>query len=215
MLRSRSTTERSGSCENLLGGSLGIGEHAAVPAVYQLLGFPGTGKYTVAKAMVEHLAARGEPAALLDNHSTANLVWSLVEPERRFDPDVMARVAELRHVLWDAAAELTSPAHSLLLTNYLPIERAPTVIDRHRELAQQLGRRFVAVVLHCDPEEVLRRVPNPDRAERMKLVDPDRARTIMAAGMTLPTWPELVDLDITGLTPAEAAARVVALADTP
>jgi adenylylsulfate kinase-like enzyme len=198
---------------NLLGTSASIGEAAAVPAVYQLLGFPGTGKYTVAKAIVAHLAARGEPAALLDNHSTANLVWSLVEPERRFDPDVMARLAELRSVLWDAAAELTSPARSLVLTNYLPIARAPTAIDRHRQLAQQLDRPFVAVVLRCDPEEVLRRVANADRAARLKVVDPVRARAILAEGMTLPTWPELVDLDITGLTPAEAAARVVALAD--
>ncbi len=91
-----------------------------MPAVYQLLGYPASGKYTVAKAMVELLAARGEPAALLDNHATANLVWSLVPRERRFDPDVMARLAELRSVLWDAAAELTSPDRSLILTNYLP-----------------------------------------------------------------------------------------------
>lgn len=215
-MRTNPSTDPEGRVRrNLLGGSPGIGEHAVVPAVYQLLGFPGTGKYTVAKAMVEHLAARGEPAALLDNHSTANLVWSLVEPERRFDADVMARLAELRHVLWDAAAELTGPAHSLVLTNYLPIEREPTVIDRHRELAQQLGRRFVAVVLRCDPEEVVRRVVNPDRAARLKLVDPNRAREIMAVGMTLPTWPELVDVDVTGLTPEQAAARVIALGDAP
>lgn len=184
-----------------------------MPAVYQLLGFPGTGKYTIAKAMLAHLEARGEPTALLDNHATANLVWSLIAPERRFDADVMDRVAELRNVLWDAVAELTSPAHSLVFTNYLPIERPPTILDRHRELAHQLDRPFVAVVLHCDPDEVLKRVPNPDRAARMKLVDPARARAIMSTGMTVPTWPELVDLDITGLSPTEAATRVIALAD--
>mgnify|MGYP000389072704 CR=1 FL=1 len=39
------------------------------------------------------------------------------------------------------------------------------------------------------------------------------ARAVMDRGMTLPEWPELVDLDITGLSPGEAAARVVALAD--
>ena len=184
-----------------------------MPAVYQLLGFPGTGKYTIARAMVEQLGERGEPVALLDNHSTANLIWSLVPDERRFDADVMARMAELRNVLWDAAAELTSPAHSLVFTNFLPADRPSTVLDRHREVAQQLGRPLVAVVVHCDPHEVLRRVPNADRAARMKLVDAERARSIMASGMTLPDWPELVDLDITGLSPAEAAARVITLAD--
>ena len=184
-----------------------------MPALYPLLGYPATGKYTVAKAIVEQLAERGEPAALLDNHATANLVWSLVPRERRFDADVMARLAQLRHVLWDAAAELTSPAHSLILTNYLPPGRPSTVLDRHRELAQQLRLPLVAVVLHCDPDEVIRRIPNADRAARLKLVDPDRARELMSSAMTLPTWPELVDLDITGLSPPEAAARVIALAD--
>ena len=184
-----------------------------MPAVYQLLGFPGTGKYTVAQAIVEQLAARGEPAALLDNHATANLVWSLVPRERRFDADVMARLAELRNVLWDAAAELTSPAHSLILTNYLPPGRPSTALDRHRELAQQLGLPLVAVVLHCDPDEIIRRITNADRAARLKLVDPDRARELMSSAMTLPTWPELIDLDITGLSPADAAARVIARAD--
>jgi hypothetical protein len=184
-----------------------------VPAVYQLLGFPGTGKYTVARAIVEQLAARGEPAALLDNHATANLIWSLVPAERRFDTDVMAKLAELRMVLWDAAAQLTTPDRSLILTNYLPPGRPPTVLDRHRELASQLGLPLVAVVLHCDPEEVLKRIANDDRAARMKLVDPDRARTLMASPLVLPAWPELVDLDVTRLSPEEAATRVIALAD--
>ena len=190
-----------------------MGKSSVVPAVYQLLGFPGTGKYTVAQAMVQQLAARGEPAALMDNHATANLIWSLVPRERRFDADVMARLAELRNVLWDAAAELTSPTHSLILTNYLPPGRPPTALDRHRELAQQLGLPLIAVVLHCDPDEVIRRVPNADRAARLKLVDPERARELMSSALTLPSWPELVGLDITGLSPAKAAARVIALAD--
>lgn len=184
-----------------------------MPAVYQLLGFPGTGKYTIARAMVEQLGARGEPVALLDNHATANLIWSLVPDERRFDAEVMGWMAKLRNVLWDAAAELTSPAHSLVFTNFLPADRPSTVLDRHRELAQQLGRHLVAVVLQCDPDEVLRRVPSADRAARMKLIDAEVARSIMSSGMTLPTWPELIDLDITGLSPAEAASRVIAVAD--
>ena len=47
----------------------------------------------------------------------------------------------------------------------------------------------------------------------MKLVDPDRARELMSSPLTLPSWPELVDLDVTGMSPAEAATRVIALAD--
>jgi hypothetical protein len=59
----------------------------------------------------------------------------------------------------------------------------------------------------------MKRISSADRAARMKLIDRDRARELMSSALTLPTWPELVDLDITGLSPPEAAARVIALAD--
>ena len=68
---------------------------------------------------------------------------------RRFDPEVMARVAQLRSVLWDAVAELTSPSHSLVFTNYLPLGRPATVIDRHREVAQELGCSVNAARVRC------------------------------------------------------------------
>lgn len=185
-----------------------------MPAVYQLLGFPGTGKYTVAREIVAQLEARGEPAALLDNHATANLVWSLVPEARRFDAEVMGRMKELRGVLLEAARDLTSPDHSLVFTNFVPSRAEGSVLDPHRNLARHLGRPLVAVVLRCDAEEVLRRVPNPDRAARLKLVDPVVARRVIDAGMSLPDWPELVDLDTTRLSAAETAARVIAMADS-
>lgn len=50
-------------------------------AVYQLLAFPGTGKYTIAVEIVRQLTERGEHAVLLDNHATANLVGQLVPAE--------------------------------------------------------------------------------------------------------------------------------------
>jgi hypothetical protein len=184
-----------------------------VPAVYQLLGFPGTGKLTIAREIVAVLEERGEPAALLDNHATANLVWSLVPIERRFEPEVMGTINELRRVLMTAARSITGPTHSLVLTNFVPAAQPGSVLDPHRALALALARPLIAVVLRCDREEVLRRVVSPERERNLKLGDADVAARIMDAGMSLPDWPELVDLDITGLTAREAALRVVAMAD--
>jgi hypothetical protein len=184
-----------------------------VPAVYQLLGYPGTGKYTVAKAMMSQLHARGEPAALLDNHAFLSLVWQLVPDDRRFEPAVMARVNELRRILVESAVELTGPDHSILFTNFVPPSAKGSVLDPHRQLAQALGRPLVAVVLTCDREEVLRRVPSPDRTARFKLDDARIAIRVMNDGMSLPDWPELVHLDTTGLSAASTAARIIAIAD--
>ena len=184
-----------------------------MPALYQLLGYPGTGKLTIAREIVAVLEERGEPAALMDNHATANLVWSLVPEARRFDPEVMGTINELRRVLVTAARSITGAEHSLVFTNFLPSTAKGSVLDPHRELASALERPLVAVVLRCEREEVLRRLVSPERERNLKLVIPHVAERIMDAGMSLPEWPELVDLDITGLTVREAALRVVAMAD--
>jgi adenylate kinase len=184
-----------------------------MPAVFQLLAFPGTGKLTIAKEIKRQLEARGEPVALLDNHATHNLVWQLVPEAQRFDEAVLGRVFELRRVLIEAAAELTSDAHSILFTNFLPPGRPANLLDPHRDLARKLGKPLVAVVLACDRDEVLRRVGNPDRAANLKLDDVEIARHVMDAGQTLPEWPELVELDVSVLSAEEAARRIVAMAD--
>jgi hypothetical protein len=184
-----------------------------VPAVYQLLGYPGTGKLTIAREIVAVLEERGEPAALLDNHATANLVWSLVPVARRFEPEVMATINEIRRVLVTGARTLTGPDHSLVLTNFVPVTADGNVLDPHRELAHALGRPLIAVVLRCDRDEILRRLVSPERERNLKLTIPHVAERIMDAGMSLPDWPELVDLDITAMTVREAAEQLVAMAD--
>ena len=179
--------------------------------VYQLLGYPGTGKYTIACEIVRILRERGDVVALLDNHATANLLWQAVPPERRFERNVMDWLAKVRAVLLEAVEDIAAPDASLVFTNFVPPERPATVLDFHRDLARRRDSRLVAVALRCEPEEILRRVPNADRAERFKLVNTDIARASMEQPLNLPDWPELVDLDITGLTPTEAAERVLSL----
>lgn len=117
-------------------------------------------------------------------------------------------------MLLEAATELTGDGHSIVFTNFLPPGRERTVVDSNRELAMHLGKTFVAVELTLDPDEVVRRVGSPDRVENLKLTDRDIARQVIDRGQTLPThWPELRQLAIDGLTAADAAAQIIAIAD--
>jgi hypothetical protein len=101
-----------------------------------------------------------------------------------------------------------------VFTNFLPPHREATVVDGNRELAMKLGKTLVAVELTLHPDEVLRRVGNPDRVANLKLTDVDRAGEVIQQGQTLPThWPELRQFAIDGLTAAEAAARIILMAD--
>jgi len=61
----------------------GVALSSPRPAVYQFLGFPGTGKFTVATELVRQLNVAGHTAKLLDNHLTANLIFDLVPLSER------------------------------------------------------------------------------------------------------------------------------------
>jgi hypothetical protein len=51
------------------------------PSVFHLIGLPGTGKYTVARAM-ERLATReGQRLVVVDNHHINNPILSLVDAD--------------------------------------------------------------------------------------------------------------------------------------
>lgn len=180
-------------------------------AVYQLLGYPGTGKYTIAKEIVRLLTERGEEAVLLDNHATANIVWSMVPTDRRFAPDVLDQLKLVRRAVLEAAEAIASPATSFVFTNFIPPTATGEIVDSHRDFALRRGQRLVVAALSCDREEILRRVPSPGRAERMKLVDVGVAARQMEAGMKLPDWPELTELPIDGLTATEAADAILRL----
>jgi KaiC/GvpD/RAD55 family RecA-like ATPase len=51
------------------------------PCIYALTGYPGTGKYTVAKELVAQLVDLGRPVRLMDNHETGNPILRLIEIE--------------------------------------------------------------------------------------------------------------------------------------
>jgi len=181
------------------------------PAIYQLLGFPGTGKYTIARQIVTQLGARGRTAKLLDNHATANLIFDLAPVEDRFSATSTGHIHTIRGAVLQAIEDLSPPDWSFVFTNFIPPTATMTTPDRHRDLAQRRRVPFVGVQLACDREELLRRVVGDDRAGRLKLVDPVRTEEVLAEGTVLPTWPDLATLDVTHLSPADAAAAVIAL----
>jgi AAA domain len=181
----------------------------APPVVVQLLGYPGTGKYTVAKELVRLMEADGRPARLLDNHASANLILSLVPtPTRGIPDDVMQRIIGVREQVIDTLQSLTPRDWSIVFTNFPPTPEKALWVDRHRELAEARGAHFAAVVLECDAEENLRRVAEPERAARHKLVNPGRLREILGDPLPLPPWDDIRRIDVTSLAP-EGAARLI------
>jgi hypothetical protein len=181
--------------------------------IFSLTGWPGTGKYTVGKELVAQLVTRGHETRLVDNHSVSNPILRVIriEPDVSVPPEVWDRVRQVRAAVYSAIATLSPPEWSFVFTNYV----ADTPADREHyrrleELADARGSRFVPVRMTVEVDELLRRMSQPERAIRMKMTNPDLARrTFLAQELFAPDHESALELDVTHLGPAEAAARII------
>lgn len=181
--------------------------------IVYLTGYPGVGKYSIAREIERQAGAR-----VVDNHLIANPVFvvSDVDGKTSVQPAVWAKIAVIRRAVFEAMAELGPPGVSYVLTNVLLDDAADAaVFEEVRAVALQRSASFLPVVLICDLDEHVRRLVTLSRAERMKWRDADGLRAMVRdrALFTI-AHPNAFDLDVTALAPAEAAVLIVARAET-
>ena len=111
-----------------------------------LIGFAGTGKLTIARALRQQ-----SDCLLVDNHLINNVVLSLVDPDGKtpLPAAVWDRVAEVRAVALATIRALSKPGRSFVFTNEL-LQGRP----RHQQVFQDVqavakvrGARLLAVRL--------------------------------------------------------------------
>jgi hypothetical protein len=178
--------------------------HAPTSLVY-LLGSPGVGKRTVADA----LSAR-TGAIVLDNHRINLPIMSLMgwDGSKPLPPGVWGYVDTIRSAVLDALAHIAPRDASYVLTNALEVGYEPW-FDRIEGIAGARGSVFVPVLLECETEEQMRRIPSRDRVERLKLSDPDRAREFIAGTEFFrPTGPDSLVVDTTHRSPDDTAVLI-------
>lgn len=177
--------------------------------IIYLLGFPGTGKYTIAKEICKQANVK-----IVDNHLINNPIFSLIEkdgitplPEKIWD--IIGRV-------WDAVLEtivtLSPTDYNFVLTNALIDEgkNDRAWFERVKEGAKQRNATFVPVRLHISVEENKRRIVMPDRAERMKDINPENPKRNAENNTVLRTdHPNLLSLDVTDILPDDAAKLIL------
>ena len=142
-----------------------------------LLGYPAAGKRTVGTALVGASERAGDRFVLIDNHLSSNAILAVLDGDGggRVGDQVWDLVDEVRQIVDRAILELAPPERSFIFTNSAMVgdvagERS---LARVRTLARSRDSTYVPVVLRCERDELLRRVPNPDRRAQGQV---DRAR---------------------------------------
>jgi hypothetical protein len=183
--------------------------------IVYLIGYTGTGKYTIAK---EIAAPTG--AVIVDNHLINNPVFSVLAADGKvlLPAAIWPKIEGIRRIVLDTIAELAQPEASFIFTNELYEGKS---MDRRwyedvETLATKRQARLVPVILRCELEEICRRVTSPERAARFKLRNADRTReNIRTYQLLRIDHPNRLELDITNLSPNQAAQAIIAHAISP
>ena len=166
-----------------------------------IYGPPGVGKLTVARELSGLTGYR-----LFDNHVSIDCARSV------FDfgtPPFWNAVGKIRRAVFEEAA---AAAVSLVFTFVYSHPDDAAYIERTCGLFESQGGRALPVRLFCSREELERRVTRPERARARKLASPDTLRDLIERHELFAPVPgrESLEIDNTGVEPAEVARLVVA-----
>ncbi len=140
-----------------------------------LIGFAGTGKYTIGRELCARTGAK-----LIDNHLINNPVFSVlnIDGVTPLPVQVWDRVQEIRATVYRAILELSPPEMSFVFTLELRQSnpRDHDALQDLLELAAARESRFIPMRLICGVDELCRRVTDPARVAMLKEISPELAR---------------------------------------
>ena len=179
------------------------------PSIIYLLGPLAVGKFTVAKAIAEI-----NGAAVVDNQLINLPIFSLLTgwPDAEVTEGMWREIDFVRDAVFRTIEEVVPRSVSYVLTNALEEEpEAYVLYERVKRIAASRGSLFLPVVLTCEREEQLRRIPDPSRTQRLKTDDRERAREYLeSTTFFTPGEEDLLTIDTTTMSPGRAADLVVA-----
>jgi adenylate kinase family enzyme len=180
--------------------------------VIYLIGYPGVGKYTIAKEI-----AAQEDFIVLDNQLINNPIFNAVGADGKtpLPPGVWENVEKVRDAVLDSIEHLAPPHLNYVLTNYVsdtPADRE--IFEKIRSVFERRGSTIIPVLLDCDLDEHTLRIAADGRKERFKDVNPASAQRYAKTSLIQDPLPHSLRLDITGVSPDKAAAAILAHAKT-
>ncbi len=172
-----------------------------------VLGYPGFGKRTIGTALAERL-----DAVLVDNQLINIPLLTLFRWDGKtpIPMQIWERVKPIRTAVYGTIEDLVPATTDFVFTNVLQDDEDGAMeYSTLRALAGRRGSLFLAVVLHCDEDEQLRRIDTPDRRARLKGSDPDGYRQHRhSVALFQPPPDEAIHLDTTHTSPEDNAQAI-------
>lgn len=177
--------------------------------IIYLIGFPGTGKYTVAKEI-----AAQENFKLVDSHLINIPIFSLIPTDGKtpLPSRVWQNCKQVWRAVLDTMIHIAPADYNFVLTNKLlendtedrawfkEVETAATTKKAH----------FVPVRMICSVKEMEKRIVRPERKERLKQTDPlAPARYVQNDEILKIDHPNLLNIDVTNLSASQAAQQIL------
>lgn len=177
--------------------------------IIYLLGYAGTGKYTIAK----ELCRISPEFRLVDNHLINNPLFTIIHADgiTPLPPRIWDNVGKVWDAVIDTMIHISPPDYSFVLTNALS-DSAKDVAWFHEveDMARQRNAIFIPVVLKISLDEHKRRIISPDRVTRMKEIDTNSpARYAAADNLIKPTHPHLLTLDVSSISAEQSAQAIL------
>ncbi|KAI1068561.1 hypothetical protein LB507_004246 [Fusarium sp. FIESC RH6] len=180
----------------------------ALPIIH-INGYPGTGKLTIARKLVEVLSHCD--TKLIHNHLLIDPVDAILP---RSSPDYQLARRSLRSVIFDTIVNSPDTKNSILLfTDFQSNDDiGRSVLAEYLNFADRQGSIIIPITLTCSREENLRRLVSDEREAYGKLTNPELVGNLRDSS-EIYQWPDhhpsLLVLDVTELSVAEAVLAIV------
>jgi len=171
-----------------------------------LIGFYGTGKYTIAKEIAKF------GYKVVDNHLINNPIFSLLDLDGKtpIAENAWISVRKIRHIVLDFIVQ--DQKSNFIFTNALLEEEGDwKIYNLIKETAEKRGSLFIPLKLIVSREEHMKRITHPDRKARFKTTNP--AEVHKEKEMIKIDHPRLMEVDVTHLSAADAAKEILNLVE--
>lgn len=178
--------------------------------VFYLIGFPGTGKYTIAKEICRLIP----DIRLVDAHLINNPIFSLIplDGKTNITKRTWANRVKIWQAVFDTMIHISPPEFSFVLTNYLSQYDPEDVewFEQVKAMAEAREALFVPVLLTIDPAEHKNRIVRSERKDRYKETNPEAPARYAAEDRLIEiVHPNLLEVDVTELTPEDVAKKII------